>query len=70
MDINSIISISYLVMGFILSIYWFNKDYADSYNAAIVDGNVEKGMSSMTMLGLMIFWPFVFVRNLIKKKRI
>ena len=58
----------YLAIGFILSIYWFNKDYAESYNAAVAEGDAEKGMSSIMMLGLMLFWPIKLIKDFIKKK--
>lgn len=70
MDISGIISVSYFIIGFILSIYWFNKEYAESYNEAVANKNIEKGMSSISMLGFMLFWPIKLVKNIIKKKRI
>ena len=68
MDISSILVIVYFVIGFCLSIHWFNKDYKESYDSAVADGNVEKGMSSIMMLGLMLFWPIELIMNCFKKK--
>ncbi len=70
MDISGIISVSYFVIGFVLAIYWFNKEYAESYKEAVANNNVENGMSSIMMLGFMIFWPIKLTKNIIKKKRI
>lgn len=64
----NIIVVAYFVIGFCLSIYWFNKNYAETYDAAVIDGNVEKGMSSIMMLGLMLFWPIELLMNCFKKK--
>ena len=52
-DINGVISISYLIIGFVLSLYWFDKEYEESYNAAVIGGEVDKGMSSIMMICLM-----------------
>lgn len=63
-----IIVISYFVIGFILAIYWFNKEYAESYNDVVINGNAEKGMSSIFLMMLMILWPIKLVRNIIKRE--
>ena len=70
MSISGILSVSYFVIGFVLAIYWFNKEYAKSYDEAVANNNVEKGMSSISMLGFMIFWPIKLIKNIVKKKRI
>lgn len=70
MELSGIISVIYFIIGFALSIYWFNKDYAKSYNAAVAEGDVEKGMSSIFLVVLMLFWPIKLVKNIIKRHRI
>jgi len=67
MDINGVISISYLIIGFVLSLYWFDKEYEESYNAAVIGGEVDKGMSSIMMICLMMFWPIKVVKDFLKK---
>lgn len=70
MDINSIISISYLAIGFILAIYWFYQDYTELYNQVVIEGKEEKGMTSIFLVLLMVFWPIKLIKNIIKKHRI
>ncbi len=70
MDISSIVTISYFVIGFILAFYWFNHDYAESYNEAVESDMEEAGMTSIFLLVLTFFWPIKLIKNLIKKRRI
>lgn len=65
--ISGIITVVYFVIGFILAIYWFNKEYAESYNDVVINGNAEKGMSSIFLMILMICWPIKLIKSLNKK---
>ena len=62
---------TYIIVGIFLSFYWYNKEYADDYKSMVEDGvEVEKGMVSILLLCLAIFWPFKLIKNLIFKRRI
>ena len=60
----------YLVVGILLAIYWFKRDYSKEYNELAENKEVEKGMAELLMLIMCLFWPIVMVKNLIKYKRV
>jgi hypothetical protein len=60
----------YLVVGLLLAIYWFKRDYSKEYNELAKNKEVEKGMAELLMFIMCLFWPIVMVKNLIKYKRV
>ena len=69
MQLQHIAIMAYFIVGFVLSYYWFARDYEDEYEKSIDDGEpVEKGMVSFLLLLMTVFWPIVLVKNLIKHK--
>ena len=68
--INGIFVIVYIVIGFALTLYWFNKDYKASHEEAVATKMEEKGMTSIFLLMLIVLWPIKLIYNLKKKKRI
>lgn len=70
MEISTIIGISYFVTGFVLSLYWFTKDYKNEYNELVENDIPDRGMTSLFMLVLWLLWPIYLVKNIVKHKRI
>lgn len=69
MQLQHIAIMVYFIIGFVLSSYWFTRDYEEEYKKSIEDGeSVEKGMVSFLLLLMTVFWPIVLVKNLIKHK--
>ena len=70
MEISTIIGISYFVTGFILAFYWFTKDYKNEYDELVENDIPDRGITSLFLLGLWLFWPIFLVKNIVKHKRI
>jgi hypothetical protein len=70
MDIGSIITTVYFVVGGILTFYWFNKEYSENYEKQVKDGLEEKGMVNIFLLLLWVFWPIKLIKNIIRRKKI
>lgn len=69
MQLQYIAIMAYFIVGFVLSYYWFARDYEEEYKKSIEDGeSVEKGMVSFLLLLMTVFWPIVLVKNLIRHK--
>jgi len=69
MGIEALLVVSYCVIGFVLSFYWFKRDYEEEYERADEnDEPIERGMVGLLLLGFIAFWPFVLIKNLIKHK--
>jgi hypothetical protein len=69
MQIQYIAIMVYLLVGFVLSYYWFIRDYEKEYKKSIEDGEAEeKGMFSLVMLLMTVLWPFILTKNLIIHK--
>ena len=52
--------IIYLGIGIILTLYWWNKHYKESYEKAKAsEEGVEKGMAQMLLMVLLFLWPVV-----------
>lgn len=66
MDCSFWIGIIYVIIGLICSFYWFEEDYGKEYKEACKNGQEEKGMTSMLLLAMAIFWPFIFVYKMVK----
>ena len=61
----------YLVIGLVLSFYWWDKTYKKDYNKAKAsDKGVEEGMAVNELLIMMFFWPMILTLNLFFNKRI
>lgn len=60
----------YLVIGILLAIIWFKKEFEPNYKELEKSGEgVEKGMAELIMMFMAITWPIKLVYNLIKKKK-
>ena len=69
MGIEALLVVSYCVIGFALSFYWFKRDYEEEYERADEnDEPIERGMAGLLLLAFIIFWPFVLIKNLTKHK--
>ena len=69
MGIEALLVVSYCVIGFALSFYWFKRDYEEEYERADEnDEPIERGMVGLLLLGFIAFSPFVLIKNLIKHK--
>lgn len=67
MECSVWIIIIYTVIGLLCAFHWFEADYGEDYKKACQDGEEEKGMTSMLLLLMTFFWPFVAVYKGIKK---
>ena len=67
MDIGVIV---YFVLGLILVLYWYDRDYHQEYIDLEKGEKVEKGMASTFLLFLWLFWPINMIKNIMKYKRI
>lgn len=52
-------SIIYIIIGTILSAYWWNKQYKAEYDELKKIKNNEDGMAVMLLAIMCIFWPFI-----------
>ena len=71
MEYIYVYEIIYAVIGFIVSIIYWNKKYEKPYRLAKKHGNAEDSAVSLYLLCLLIFWPILVVYvfyKLIKKK--
>lgn len=69
MEIQYAAIVAYLLVGIMLSYYWFVRDYEKEYKKSIEDGEAEeKGMFSLVMLLMTVLWPFILIKNLIIHK--
>ena len=66
-DTYSLITIIYIVIGIILMLYWWNKDYALDYALAKAKGEVQDSAACLLMLGMITFWPLKLIHKIIKK---
>lgn len=65
-----IATLIYLTIGILLSLVWFKKEYEPEYKELKKSGEgVEKGMTELIMMFMVITWPIKLVYNLIKKKK-
>ena len=61
--------IIYLVIGFILTVYWWKNSYKKSYEVAKAsDEGTERGMLEMVLLVSLFLWPIVASYKFINKK--
>lgn len=65
-DTYSLITIIYIVIGIILMLYWWNKDYALEYALAKAKGEVQDSAACLLMLGMITFWPLKLIHKIIK----
>jgi hypothetical protein len=70
MCIGSICVTSYLVIGFVLSLYWFKRDYSKEYEECAKSGTLEKGVTEILLLLIWVFWPINMIKNVIKYNKI
>jgi hypothetical protein len=69
MEIQYAAIVAYLLVGIMLSYYWFVRDYEKEYKKSIEDGETEeRGMFSLVMLLMTVLWPFILIKNLIIHK--
>ena len=69
MEIQYAAIVAYLLVGIMLSYYWFVRDYEKEYKKSIEDGEAEeKGMFSLVMLLMTVLWPFILIKNLLIHK--
>ena len=69
MEIQYAAIVAYLLVGIMLSYYWFVRDYEKEYKKSIENGEAEeKGMFSLVMLLMTVLWPFILIKNLIIHK--
>ena len=66
MEISTIISVIYVVIGVLCAIHWFEEDYGEEYRKAREEGEEEKGMTCLLLLFMAILWPFIFVYKVTK----
>ena len=69
MEIQYAAIVAYLLVGIMLSYYWFVRDYEKEYKKSIEDGETEeRGMFSLVMLLMTVLWTFMLIKNLIIHK--
>lgn len=68
MEISTIIGVSYFVIGFVLAFYWFAKDYKKEYDELVDNDIPDRGVTSLFLLGLWLFWPIYLIKNIVKYK--
>ena len=66
-----ILFLIYIVIGILLTIYWWEKEQKQLYEEARKsEEGVEKGAIEIYMMGLAALWPIKLIKNLIKKGKI
>ena len=61
----------YLVIGTMLAIYWFKRDYEPEYKELEKsEEGVEKGMAELLIMFMAIFWPLKLIYNLVTKGKV
>jgi hypothetical protein len=68
MYIGHIIFVSYFIVGSFLVFYWYKRYYHKKYNELMNKGEVEKGAGELFFLFLLVFWPIVIIKNIIKHR--
>ena len=65
---ETFIIITYIVVGVLLALYWWNKHYKRDYDYAKArDEGVEDGMAVIFLMILALFWPLVAIYKGLKK---
>lgn len=67
MIMENILGISYLVVGLIVTIWIWNKDYALDYTFAKAKGEAQDSAACLLMLCMITFWPLKLIHKIIKK---
>lgn len=70
MNTYEISTLAYFIIGIVLTLYWFYRDYNRAYKKGAVNGTVEDGMVSILLLYMVAFWPFGLIMNLVTRKKI
>ena len=66
-----ICSLIYIVVGIVLALHWFKKEYEPEYKELEKsEEGVEKGMAELLIIFMAAFWPFKLIYNLVKKGRV
>ena len=58
----------YFIIGIILSIYWWNKEYEEDYEKLKKMNEVDESGTMIFLMFLTVFWPIKFIKNLINKR--
>ena len=66
-DLYTLLMFTYMLIGILLMLYWWNTDYAFDYETAKIRGEVQDGAACLLMLGMIVFWPLKLIHKIIKK---
>ena len=61
---------AYLIVGFLLCFYWFDRDYSKEYKELEDSEEEDKGGMNIILLVLAVFWPIVVIKNIIKYRKL
>lgn len=65
---ETVIMTAYMVIGLLLTLYWWEKQYEAAYiKAKESDEGADEPMSVLFLTFLAIFWPIVLVYKAIKR---
>ena len=65
---ETVIMIAYMVIGLLLTLYWWDKQYEAAYiKAKESEEGADEPMSVLFLAFLAIFWPIVLVYKAIKR---
>ena len=63
----NIIVVSYFIIGFILTICWWNNEYQVNYEVDEEENFTEIPMAILYLLMWFFFWPIKMIINLMKQ---
>ena len=64
-----IISYTYLIVGIILTIYWWKRKYYKEYKEALQKDELEIPMVSLFLIVSTIFWPLIILVSKLNNKK-
>ena len=58
----------YLIIGIVLTIYWWKHKYYKEYQEALKENELDKPMLSIFLIVFTIFWPLMILVSKLNNK--
>ena len=65
MNIEIFATIIYLIIGAVLSVYWFHRDYKEEYS--LLGEYAISEIACLFLIGMTVFWPIILFMEVIGK---
>jgi sugar phosphate permease len=65
MNMEIFATIIYLIIGAVLSAYWFHRDYKEEYH--LLGEYAISEIACLFLVGMTVFWPIILIMEVIEK---